>query len=450
MGIFTSINCTESNPYVISSTTGNFRFSVTRLNRQPVGLVTITYSMNGVSSQVYSGMMSLGDTMSFTISETNLRMMLYNKGSDTLTLQSVCNNETVTQTFTIKIDSTTIRPRFDSLTSRIQSTPLSGIAIRGYSTIRYSYSAHKGYGAGSMILNFSVPYGISGEFTPATYTSNQSSHMGYTDLTVSEGASDLSFFVALEATDSRHQVTDRRNTLVSWKGYTKPQISSTTSIRRCDQNGNYDESGGYVKIVCSATYSLTGYGNTGTIVVKQGANTYHNGDIVVQSQNVARTYTVEATDTVLSSVSGKVTQNITVYPAKFPLDLYDDGRGNLGARVGTIAERGYFTCGLKQKGVFFYGTCSTSGTTARKVCNDVDPVFQLYTGVLVFIKFTAQNGITNPTLNVNGTGAIAIKRYGTTAPKDSFATSWFAGSVVPLIYDGTYWQIVGWFSQSAT
>ena len=446
MGVFSKINCNESDPYVITSTSGNFRFSVSRTNKPPQSTVTVTWSMNGLTTQSYNSTMALGDTVSFTISITQLLIALHNKGSDTLTLQSVCNNETVTQTFTVKIDSSVIKPMFDSVSSRIQSTPLSGIAVRGYSTIRFSYQAHKGYSAGNLILNFSVPYGISGEFTPATYTTNQSSYMGYTDLTVSEGASDLSFFPVLEATDSRHQYTDRKNPQVSWKGYTKPQISRSTSIRRCDQNGNYDESGGYVKIVCSATYSLTTYGNTGTIVVKQGANTYHNGDIVVQSQNIARTYTVEATDTVLSSVSGKVTQNITVYPAKFPLDLYDDGRGNLGARVGTIAESGYFTCGLKQKGVFFYGTCSTSGVTARKVCNDVDSVFQLYTGVLVFIKFTEQNGISNPTLNVNNTGAIAIKRYGSTGRGTSYSTSWYAGSVVPLIYDGTYWQIVGWFN----
>ena len=402
--------------------------------------------MNGATTQVYSGMMSLGDTASYTISMTQLLTMLNNKGSDTLTLQSVCNNETVTETFAVKVDSTAIKPQFTATRSQLYSSPLLGVAVRGYSTVRMSYTATKGYGASDLILNFSVPYGISGEFTPATYTTNQSSYTGYTDLTVSEGAGDISFFSALEVTDSRWQTTGRQNIQTSWRGYTKPQISRSTSIRRCDQNGNYDESGGYVKIVCSATYSLTRQGNTGTIVVKQGANTYYDGDIVVQSQNVARTYTVEATDTVLSSVSGKVTQNITVYPAKFPLDLYDDGRGNLGARVGTIAESGYFTCGLKQKGVFFYGTCSTSGVTARKVCNDVDSVFQLYTGVLVFIKFTEQNGISNPTLNVNNTGAIAIKRYGSTGRGTSYSTSWYAGSVVPLIYDGTYWQIVGWFN----
>ena len=55
------------------------------------------------------------------------------------------------------------------------------------------------------------------------------------------------------------------------------------------------------------------------------------------------------------------------------------------------------------------------------------------------MKFTNANSASSPTLNVNGTGAKAIKRYGTTAAGTSSSNSWAAGSVVSLTYDGSYW-----------
>ena len=199
----------------------------------------------------------------------------------------------------------------------------------------------------------------------------------------------------------------------------------------------------------SGTYSLTNIGNVGHVSLTDGSQTYTDPStpiILSQAQNVAKTYTIIATDTVTNFASETVRKSVIVNMAKFPLDLYDDGHGHLGARVGAIAEPDYFTCGLKQKGIYFYGTCRTGGSTARKVSNDVDLTFQLYEGVLVFIKFTNANTKANPTLNINGTGAHAIRRYGTTAPSTSRASSWNAGSVVALIYDGTDYQMVGWIN----
>lgn len=96
-----------------------------------------------------------------------------------------------------------------------------------------------------------------------------------------------------------------------------------------------------------------------------------------------------------------------------------------------------------------YGTCSTAAATAAKVvtCADFDT---LITGVTIHVKFTNSNTVANPTLNVNGTGAKTIYRYGKTAPSTSVATSWFAGQVVTFVYDGTYWQMVDWQANDNT
>lgn len=93
-----------------------------------------------------------------------------------------------------------------------------------------------------------------------------------------------------------------------------------------------------------------------------------------------------------------------------------------------------------------YGVCSTGGNVVAKTVTVSPPITGLTTGMLVFVKFDNANTSANPTLDVNGTGAKAIKRYGTTAPSTSASSSWNAGSMCALVYDGTYWQMVGWLN----
>lgn len=90
-----------------------------------------------------------------------------------------------------------------------------------------------------------------------------------------------------------------------------------------------------------------------------------------------------------------------------------------------------------------YGVCSTAAATVDKTVS-IPSVTSLYEGLYIFVKFANANSKANPTLQVNNLDAVAIKRYGTTAPSTSAASSWNAGSVVLLIYDGTYWQMEEW------
>lgn len=94
----------------------------------------------------------------------------------------------------------------------------------------------------------------------------------------------------------------------------------------------------------------------------------------------------------------------------------------------------------------WYGTCATASGTAKKETTITDFPTTLTAGLHIAIKFTYANGIANPKLAINGGTEIAIKRYGTTAPSTSSASSWQAGSVVEMVYDGTYWQIVNWLN----
>ena len=90
-----------------------------------------------------------------------------------------------------------------------------------------------------------------------------------------------------------------------------------------------------------------------------------------------------------------------------------------------------------------YGTCTTAAKTAAKTTT-ISGVTELTTGLTIYVRFTNANGVANPTLQVNSLAAKAIVRYGTTVPSTSAASSWNAGSVVSLTYDGTYWVLNDW------
>ncbi len=96
-----------------------------------------------------------------------------------------------------------------------------------------------------------------------------------------------------------------------------------------------------------------------------------------------------------------------------------------------------------------YGVCSTAADTAAKTVTVNN--FSLVEGATVIVKFTNANSIASPTLNVNGTGAKPIYRYGTTAASTSTTVSgWVAGAVQMFTYDGTGWIRDYWSNTTYT
>ena len=92
-----------------------------------------------------------------------------------------------------------------------------------------------------------------------------------------------------------------------------------------------------------------------------------------------------------------------------------------------------------------YGYCETAAATAAKVVDMTG--FELKKGVTIFVKFKERNNASNPTLNVNGTGAKVIYRYGTTRPSTNDSTNgWYAGAVLAFTYDGSAWIEHFWYN----
>lgn len=91
-----------------------------------------------------------------------------------------------------------------------------------------------------------------------------------------------------------------------------------------------------------------------------------------------------------------------------------------------------------------YGVCETAADVVDKIVT-VDDNFTLKEGATVIIRFINANSIASPTLNVNGTGAKPMYRYGTTTlSTGTTTTGWIAGAIQMFVYDGTGWTRDYW------
>ena len=91
-------------------------------------------------------------------------------------------------------------------------------------------------------------------------------------------------------------------------------------------------------------------------------------------------------------------------------------------------------------GSTLYGVCSSLSATVEKVVT-IPEFDQKLDGVTVHVKFQYTNTAADPTLNINGTGALPIYTDGVNAPGNTPLTSWAANSVVTLTNDITAWRM---------
>ena len=96
--------------------------------------------------------------------------------------------------------------------------------------------------------------------------------------------------------------------------------------------------------------------------------------------------------------------------------------------------------------VYAYGVCNTPAATAAKEVTI--PNFVLVTGATIRVKFTYSNEAGGTTLNVSGTGAKQLYRYGQIKPAGAAEYSWNAGAIVSLTYDGESWYMNDWLNNN--
>lgn len=147
-------------------------------------------------------------------------------------------------------------------------------------------------------------------------------------------------------------------------------------------------------------------------------------------------------------VSGATAGNFAGLDANGNLTDSGKNEGNLSVLEATKLTTARNIDGVSFDGsanVHHFGTCATAAGTAAKTVTLYDSMsFTLAKGASVFVKFTNRNTSTNPKLSVNGSTSKFIYKYGNTPPGDSQEQSWYDGSVVHLVYDGSAWQMAGW------
>lgn len=92
-----------------------------------------------------------------------------------------------------------------------------------------------------------------------------------------------------------------------------------------------------------------------------------------------------------------------------------------------------------------YGTCSTAAATAAKVITiSGNTNWTLTAGSTIIVKFSATNTASNPTFNVNGTGAKSVW-YGTAViTTSSLNYAGYKNRPMKFVYDGTQYVFMGW------
>ena len=162
----------------------------------------------------------------------------------------------------------------------------------------------------------------------------------------------------------------------------------------------------------------------------------------------------------LSSATDNTTSSLAATPSAVK-KAYDLASGKSTVSVSPITSSGTNIADITIDGIttqlyapngggnaeIVYCECADSDSTVAKTASVVTGSFtSLTTGALVAVKFTYTNTAIDPTLNVAGTGAKAIMRGGTSHVGPNASSSWNAGTVVFMLYDGSVWNIVGWLN----
>lgn len=290
---------------------------------------------------------------------------------------------TKTATATVTVDLSAIKPSFSSHSFAIDTTPISGRFVAGYSTGKVNYSGSPGYGASTVTQQTTLSRG-----TMATSTVTNPLPPSDTDYTLT---------VEMKLTDSRG-ATFGVGHVATIYGYTPPIISITAYRVASSGSTTADEAGTYVYVTYSATAKSLGnntiLSTTATYAGDVSGTLSQSPSWIALSENKGLTLTVTATDRVTSATLQK-----SVGVATFPLDLYQEG-GVVGVGLAGVAEPGRVTAyqplQTSFKKSFATGSYGTAQTTVAGLVGEVRFSSGAMGSVSINTAYTL-NGITIPT-----------------------------------------------------
>lgn len=254
----------------------------------------------------------------------------------------------------ISINTSYIKPSLTLQNLSVNSSPISGYAVAGYSKVQCGTSSSKwsasgGYGTNAITVTFTTSHG---SLAQSSYSASSNSISNYTVTNIlPSSSSNYTLTISATARDSRGATTSASKTYTVY-GYTPP-TANLTAYRVASSGSTAEDGAGTVAYVAfsGAVSSSVNSQNTlqsvscsysgsisGTIAGSTSATTSRWLSLT-DTQTV--TFTVTATDKVTSSTATK-----TISTASYPLDLYDNGSGSVGVGLGTVAQGDRIKFGL--------------------------------------------------------------------------------------------------------
>ena len=241
---------------------------------------------------------------------------------------------------TVSINTSYIKPTTTLGNVAINSSPISGYAVAGYSKVQSAWTASGGYGSNGVTTYFTVSTGSlatsSSTATSGTVVSN----------TIPTNASNYTLTIYAYSKDSRGAVGDTASKSITVYGYQAPTATLKAYRVATSTSTAEDGAGVYVYVTFSgAVRSTVNSQNSiqSTVCRYTGSisGTATNGQHIALADSQSATFTLTVRDKVTSS-----TAIVSVAPALYPLDLYDNGQGTIGVGFGTTAVPNRVTSAL--------------------------------------------------------------------------------------------------------
>lgn len=299
-----------------------------------------------------------------TVSNSNLLSRMPNDKSATFTIEVATYSDSSYSTHvgTKSASATltvTIKPSVSLGNITINTSPISGYAVAGYSTVKATWSATAGSGASNGTTYFTISTGS------VTASSSTASSGTVTSTTVPGSASNYTLTITAYTVDSRGLRSDNVSKSITVYGY-QPPVADLTAYRVAQENDDREDGAGawvYVNFSGTTRSSINSQNSTQSVSVSYtgsisgtiaGSTSSETSHWVQLTDSSNATFTLTVRDKVTSS-----TAIVSVAPALYPLDLYDDGHGTIGVAFGTTAESGKVKSALPLEVI---GTVSTKGS----------------------------------------------------------------------------------------
>lgn len=299
----------------------------------------ITYTFGGNSYTAISSTDSASPAWTPPMARCNLLPDAVS-GTGTVTLTTYNGGTQVgsaqTATLTLKVPAS-VKPTVNAFQRSIRNTANStiagwGIAVKGYTTVRFTVDAEGQYGASivSRKVTFSNQSGQAALSSGAyIWETGKLSRSGTISAT-------------LEVTDSRGRKTTQTGTAVTVYDYQKPVIKTAAAFRS-DETGTKDRQGSYAAVKLSGSVTSLGSRNTATLKARyravtastwSGETTLQNNTQKVINWNLSY-LTAYVAELSITDTVGEVTTKTFSLPAdQVTLHLR---RGGMGVGIGTYS-----------------------------------------------------------------------------------------------------------------